>query len=422
VTIRFGRLVFLLVAAVLVLGLTATYQHRIGDYAGYLIVGDLGLAGRDIYRDAPPGINTWPPFFGLACIPVALLSHLSLVGARVAWLLLNWGALLVALAASVRLVYGKALVFGGLAGPTAGGFDIVSTGALLPLLLCIRWILSNFEHLQVNLIILALVLAGLVRHRTGRQRSAGMLIGAAAALKVIPILFVPYFFWRRQWRAMWWTAAAAAAWSVLPAIVYGPARFADQFAAWLDFFRRGQGVGKMNLSVYAMIDRIAGHRIVPFAIPGIDNLAPSGSAVVAVLLLGSLALVAGLACFFFRGPYDPERRATVAEWSIVLLVGTIFSPLTWKFYLVVLLLPMTLFVATWQDRSVDRSFRRSLRWQTWIAWAIAMAAANVIVGNDFAFRLEMGSALTISALIELATLYWYRARLDVATSRPPVPA
>ena len=415
--IRISRLAFFTCLIALVIWITISYQQRVGDFAGYLTVGNLGLAGHDIYRDAPPGINTWPPFFGLFCIPIALLSKVSMVGARVFWMVLNWLALLVSLRIPIGMVYDKPLVMGGLSGSRTAGVDIMSGAALLPLLLTIRWSLSNFEHLQVNIIILALTLGGLWYHRNHRNVAAGFLIGAAAALKVMPVLFVPYFFWRRQWKAMAWTVIGTAGFSLAPVLVYGPGKFADQVSEWLGFFRRGQGVGKMNVSVYAMIDRILGHHLVPFAIPGFDNLAPSGSSIVNALLLVLLAAVTGLACWCFRGGYRPRDRSTVAEWSIVMLVGAIFSPLTWKFYLIVLLLPMTLFVGTWRDERIDEHFRSKLKWLTWIAYGIAMAAANVLVGNEIAYRLEMGSAITVSSLLILGTLFWYRARID-RVSRP----
>jgi len=414
VTIPRRSQVFLVVAPLIVIALTIIYQRRIGDYAGYLVVGELGLSGRDIYRDAPPGINTWPPLFGLACIPLAWLSRVSVTGARVLWMLFSWVALLVSLACAIRLVHGRRLVLRGLTG--GDGIDVTSGAALLPLLLSIRWILANFEHLQVNIVILALTLTGLVYHRARRELAAGMLIGLASALKLMPVLFVPYFVWRRQWRAAGWTGAAAAGWTLLPAVMYGPTKFRGQFHDWLDFFHRGQGVGKMNDSVFAMLDRIAGHHLVPFSSAGIDNLAPSGSAAVRVLLLALMLLVTAAACWLFRGRYDPARRTAVAEWGIVLLVGVIFSPLTWKFYLVVLLLPMTLFVASWMDSTVDLRFRQRLRWLTWLAFAMGFSAAEILVGPSFAWRMEMGSMLTFMALLILATLYWYRARLDAVSS------
>ena len=182
------------------IALTLAYAHRPGDFAGYLLVGELALQDRDIYREA--AANTWPPFFGLLCIPLALLGRVSEFGARMFWLLLNWAALVFALDMSARLVHGRRVnIFGK---PDAASVDVIpveSKVVLLPLLLCLYWMITSFEWLQIGLILFAMTLYGLLLHREGRHAAAGLLIGASAAIKVMPIAFVPYFIWRRQWRA-----------------------------------------------------------------------------------------------------------------------------------------------------------------------------------------------------------------------------
>ncbi|MGH7533432.1 MAG: glycosyltransferase family 87 protein [Gemmatimonadales bacterium] len=411
-----SSLAVLILAPLVVVGLTLSYSHRAGDFAGYLAVGDLGLQGRDIYRDATPGTNTWPPLFGLACIPLALLSHLSLTGARTIWLLINWGALAFVLALCVRLVYDRPLGIRGLGAADDHRVDAASGAALVPLLICALWVLSNFEHLQVNILIFTLALAGLAQHRKGRDGAGGALIGLAAALKVMPVLFVPYFIWRRRWRAAASTALATVAWSLVPLAVYGPTKFLDQLRAWRDALSAGWPVGKMNLSVYAMVDRTVGHGIVPFSVAGFDALTPSGAPAVRWLVLGLLAIVTLLACLLFRGRYDPRARRTVAEWSVVFLVGALFGTVTWKAYLVVLLLPMILFVATWRDPAVIPAFRQRLRMLCWVSFALGMATATDLVGRSLAGRLEMGSLQTWMALLVLGTTLWYRDRIDVNSS------
>jgi len=399
------------VAAVVAAALTWRFAQRPGDFAGYVLVGELGLNGGDIYRDAPPHTSTWPPLFALLCIPIAALARVSLVGTRVLWLLVNWAVLALALGTVVRLVYDRALTT---AGPrsTTDGVDLASGSVLLPLLLCWRWALSNFEHLQVNIPIFALTVAGLLLHRRGRDASAGLLIGAAAALKVMPILFAPYFAWRRQWRAAAFTALAAIAWSLIPAAVYGWSAYVDQLRGWQETVRVGWTVGKMNISVFAMLDRIVGHHLVPFTVPGFNELTSSGSPAVALASAGSLAIVAALGLWLFRGPYDAAGRTTMAEWSTVLLVASLFGTVAWKAYLVVLLLPMALFVATWRDATVEPAFRRRLRALTWLAFALGMMANDDLVGQRLAWRLEMGSLLSVMALLVLGTLFWYRHRVS----------
>ncbi|HET9985854.1 MAG TPA: glycosyltransferase family 87 protein [Longimicrobiales bacterium] len=406
-------LAFVILAPIIVFVLSNGYTHRGGDLAGYLTVGELGLTGQDIYRAAPAGTNTWPPLFGLACIPLAALARLSLVGTRWVWLLVNWIALVGVFGALARLVYDRPLALRGIAGPD-DGVDLASGAVLLPLLLSSVWVISNFEHLQVNILVFGLTLAGLLAHRAGRDGRAGLWIGLAAALKVMPVLFVPYFAWRRRWRAAAATAAAAVGWSLVPALAYGPAGLADQFAAWREALRAGWGVGKMNLSVYAMTDRIVGHGFIPFALPGVDAVPASGHPAV-LWVAGGILLAATLAaCLIFRGPYEPRGRAAVAEWGVVLLVAALFGTVTWKAYLVVVLIPMTLFVAAWREAATDPVVRRRLRLVAWASFVASLGSAADIVGRDLFGRLEMGSLQTFNALALLGALLWYRARVAEA--------
>jgi len=388
--------------------LTIAYARRPGDFAGYVMVGELVLHGRDIYRDAPPGINTWPPFFALLCAPIALMARVSLTGARVAWLAGGWVALWAAMRGILALLPKL---------QPAGPLLI-----LLPPLLCVRWILANFEHLQINILMLALVVVGLGQHRRDAHARAGLLLGAAAAIKVMPILFAPYFAWRRQWRAAAWLAAATAAWSLVPVAVYGPAAFVDQLRGWSEALRAGWGVGRMNVSVYAALDRIIGHGLVPFATAGISELPSSNDPRVTAALAASVLAILAAGLLVFRGPYDPAARATVAEWSVVLLVANLFGTVAWKAYFVVLLLPMALFVATFADPGVVQGLRRRLRWLTGVSFVLGLAATDLLVGPSLAWRLEMGSLPTLMALLILGTLFWYRVVFapgeEIAVSLP----
>jgi uncharacterized membrane protein len=206
----------LTVLLVILIGMVVAYASRQGDFVGYVSVGELVLNGGNIYS-APEGCNNWPPFFSLFCVPLALLARVSLYGSHVFWLALNLVALLFACYAAVWLVHGRRLHLGALPGSREDGIDIRSNTVMLPLLFCGVWILSNFEHLQINILIFAIALVGLVFHRQGHDVLAGLFIGMGGAMKILPILFLPYFLWRRQWRVALYTGVFAVVWSVLPA-------------------------------------------------------------------------------------------------------------------------------------------------------------------------------------------------------------
>ena len=75
-------------------------------------------------------------------------------------------------------------------------------GKVLGVLLCLRPIEGDLVHGNVNLFILFLVVAGLVAFCSKRDWLAGMALGLAIACKITPALFVPYFLWKRAWKAL----------------------------------------------------------------------------------------------------------------------------------------------------------------------------------------------------------------------------
>jgi hypothetical protein len=395
------------VVLALVIGGSISWIRRPGDFAGYVLVGDLVLRGNDIYRDSPPGLNTWPPFFSLLCVPLALLARPTPYLARGVWLALNCVLLWVALKSLVRLVYHAELRLR----PAATGLSLASPEALLPVILCYRFILGNFDHLQVNIVIFACAIAGLLWHVRGRDLRAGLLLGLAAGLKVMPILFVPYFVYRRRLRVAAVTAAAATVFSLSPILVYGWTRFIDYVGAWREALAIGWGVGKMNQSVYAMLDRFLGHGISPGHAPVLDALPESGDPSVQCAMVGVLVLLTASVCWLFRGPEEADSPASLAEYSVVFIVSALFGPLAWKAYLVVLLCPSTLLVGLLQDARLPRATQRVVVGALAIYFVLAGLTTPGLLGKHLAGTLEMLSTTTVATLVLLLLLLWLRPRL-----------
>ena len=381
--------------------------RRPGDFAGYLIVGNLVLEGRHIYLEAPPHVNTWPPFFSLLCVPLALLAAPTPYLARGLWIVLNVGLLLAVFRLLARLVYGQALSLRA-AGP---GLSLAAPELLVPLLLSGRYVVANFEHLQINIVLFALALGGLHLAVTRRELAGGLLIGLGAAIKVMPAAFVLYLAYRRRWRAALAAAAATAAFSLSPILAFGWDRFWDYVAAWRAAVAAGWGAGRMNQSVFAMWDRLLGHHMLPFAVRGADEIPESGDPLPLVAVALSLAVVALLALWAFRGRSRPDGWAMLAEWSVVFIVAALFGPVAWKAYLVVLLLPNALLFAVWRSPGIDAATRRSAGAVLLVSFLIGGLTAHGVVGRAIAERLEMTSVVTVGTLVLLGGLLWLAPRL-----------
>jgi hypothetical protein len=382
------------------------YARRSVDFAGYAVVGQAFADGRDVYLDTPVGTNTWPPFFSLTAVPLGLLDRVSPYFARIVWIALNWIAIYWALDLIARMMYAKRLKWQ----EDEASLAITSPELLVPFAFALPYIINNFELLQVNMILFTLALWGLYLQANGREAAGGVAIAAAAAMKVMAIAFLPYLLYRKRWRAAFWTAVAALAFFLSPALFFGWAKFWKDVALWLPALRDSWGSGNATQSVYSMWDRILGYGYIPFAVPGTFILPISGarSAKLAWEITSAVAGVLGLIAF--RGTPKPASRWAQIEWAAVFVAATIFSPLARKSYFVILLLPYALLYAAWKSSDLDPRSRGLMRDAIFISFALSIPTLHDLIGKSLAVRLEMGSVVTYGSLILFGALLWYRSR------------
>ncbi|MFE0515657.1 glycosyltransferase family 87 protein, partial [Streptomyces sp. NPDC058964] len=185
-----GRLLLVVALAVVVTVFTATVPLLRGWFDLRVYYGTVHTwvhHGGRIYDYRVPGTTygfTYPPFAALAMLPMALVGLRTAIACS---LLLN----LTALAAVLRI----------LAGPDwrRHGWYAWSLAACgLALFEPLR---DTFSFGQVNLVLLALVLADCLLPATGRDRWAGAGIGLAAAVKLTPALFIGLLLLGRRRRA-----------------------------------------------------------------------------------------------------------------------------------------------------------------------------------------------------------------------------
>ncbi|MCX8072934.1 MAG: DUF2029 domain-containing protein [Candidatus Binatia bacterium] len=370
--------------------------HHEGDFAGYLRAGELVLAGQDPYRST--GVNnTWPPFFSVLCVPLAVLARPTAYLARCVWFVLNFTALWWVAAMSAELVYGRRMTW-----RDPWGLSISSPWVLVPLLLSERYVSSNFDHVQINILLFALVLSGLKMQAEGRWLWGGSLIGLAAAIKLLPLTFLGYFAWRRRWKVFFSTAGTFVALSLSPMLIWGWSRFWDYFAGWRERVESGWGVGRLNQSVWAMWDRWLGHGMVPLVTPGAHDIPSSGSPWVPVAVAGTLLVFAG-ALWWRACRTAPTSWQSLCEWSLVFVGTALFSPVTWKAYLAVSLLPNMLLFAAWWNAAPSSVLGRAAATGL-IASAVTNLLSPGILGRNLAARLEMACVPTLVGLALLAAL------------------
>lgn len=260
--------------------------------------------GGRIYDYQVPGTTygfTYPPFAAVGMLPLALVG---LRTAIVLGLFLN----LTALAVVVGILVGPAL-------RRHGWFGCALTACLLPLFEPLR---DTFSFGQVNLALLALVLADAWLLSHGHGRRAGVGIGLAAAIKLTPALFIALLLLGRRWRAAGVATGVAAGATALAAWAAPDAsRFYWTDALW-DTARVGRLAYVSNQSAQGVLARLAA--------PGEPSRA-----------LWATAALLLLCVWVWRTSRALAGEDRTAAFALTGLAACLVSPITWVHHLVWLL-------------------------------------------------------------------------------------
>lgn len=277
-----------------------------------LLVFQVGTADLDVYRHgasvvlhrhslygasfAAQGARhlpfTYPPFAAVAALLVLPLPD-GLTGAIWA------GATVLALAWCVRVAFRPLL-------HRAVRPDLAWAG-LVAVALCTRPVFDHLGDGQVDILLMALCLADVVTPAPRWRR--GVLVGLAAAIKLVPAFFILYFLVTRQRRAAL-TASATFVGAQVLALAVAPS---DSVRYWtrlvFDTERPGYTAGYKNQSLRAVLLHV---------LPGPGR---SAFVVLGVVVLAGLGLA--------RARRAAAAGAAVAGASAAGLTAVLVSPVSW---------------------------------------------------------------------------------------------
>jgi alpha-1,2-mannosyltransferase len=187
--------------------------HRGGDLVQEILQSDRLLAGLPLYGHNPDKGVYWPPFALFALTPLALIGRWSMALAQAIWAVFNVWCVVWCLAyAGLRWSWGVAAI---------------------SLLAVAKPLQANFEHQNITVVLLYLVMLCHQALERGTAARAGAWAGIATALKAFPGLLLGYFLVRRRWRALAAGAIVAGALTVGAMIRYGPFGAVDTVWSWL---------------------------------------------------------------------------------------------------------------------------------------------------------------------------------------------
>ena len=355
-----------MIATAVCVWLACSYQD---DFHVYM-AGAHGLFSGTLYSTSTRGdLFTYPPFAALVFVPLAWLP--STTAAQVVWALLNEAALVALLTIAIRAVRpdlrrrSRRLWALGLAAPAL---------FLDPVLLAVR-------HGQVDILITVLVLWDLAgpRRLAALTVPQGVATGLAAAVKLTPLVFVPYLLLTRRGQAAWrclgtFAVAEAVAFAISPG-----ASMAYWTRDLFDYKRVGGSLGLQGLfaptdqSLLATLARID-HGTVS---PGLQWT-----------LAGVLGVLGVALAAYVHFRWSPFLGVALCATS-----GLLVSPVTWTHHMI-----WVLPVAVWLGAAPDRpnwgrgaaAFTTVLFWVSPIWWVAGAGSGplhesgwQLIAGNSF---------------------------------------
>lgn len=361
------------------------------------------LAGRDFLAKTTG--YTYPPFFTLVSIPFTLLPQLL---SLFIFYLIGVACLIYTVKSAWSLSGGGRLQGAG------QKVEIREHLILIAALFCGgRFLLNALSHLQTDLLIAALVMAGCLALRGKREFWAATWIGIAAAIKCTPLLFAPYLAWRGKWLAALWMVVVAVGLNFLPDLVRQPPSGGSWAVEWYTTYLRPIGQDSYvpgawytqicnNQSLGGAVNRIFTTTLErtpegPNVVKSKNNFTPMELREITLLLYAMAMLPCAYAMLRRRiahGPPRPEPNADALEFSMILLLMLLLSPNSSRAHFGVMLLP-ALCVGRIAMAQGDRA--------AWAFFALATFVSIIGYNNSlnifFPYALWGGSVTIVAVLL-----------------------
>ena len=309
--------------------------------------------GREVDHDrSSVFINAHPPAAVLLALP---FSRMAFDRAFLAW---NVASLLM-----------LAACFGIVTRQLGVPFSAWSVGPVVVLLLLCHPLWEQLRQGQLSLILLFLITGTWAAERSGRPLLAGMLLGTALSIKLIPGFLLLYYVWRGQWRVVASGLGTLALVTLSTATLFGLDAYRTYLQEVLPEVQRFRA-GWDNLSLWGFWSRLLD--------PGAEQALRFKTAplvyspLLARILIGaSVFAVAGVVAWATH-PGRP-REENDMTFGMATIAMVLISPIAWDHYFLLLLVPVVL---CWLNLPASRPWQVAFFIIVGMMWSSAAAVLS----------------------------------------------
>ncbi|MDO8580780.1 MAG: glycosyltransferase family 87 protein, partial [Candidatus Omnitrophota bacterium] len=357
------------------------------DFRVYYEGGKRFLAKENIYSRPDPTVPPYKysPVFAMG---MALFALFDLFEASLLFWVVNFLALIGCLVVSAKLANTNSLTL-------RQRFILY----FLVILFSSRFILQVFDHGQVSLIMLFLVLWGLSLAREHRPIPAALALGGSMMIKYMSVIFVPYFFIRQRFRLAIGVILSGVVLILIPMIYVGVDQMIVYLKAWLPYIHKTGLADELswynykNQSIFAV-----GLRFLWAGCPyPVFHFALSWPQTIVIASVAGL-LIYGVALW-------PRKKMTSnienCDIGLLLLCMALFNPNSWFVNFVVFIF-VYMFLGNYLIRTHFRDKITGVL--VLITFMLASVPSESLVGNYWESLIEQYSSIGWSALLLAVTL------------------
>jgi hypothetical protein len=298
----------------------------------------------------------------------------------------------------------------------------LSEGKYLPylmgaaLMLTFRYLHNNIGYGQMNLVVLfSLVAALFFFHRDNKLFSA-LFMAVAISFKVTPMLFILYFILKKEFRLVLYIIILTLALNfMLPLMLWGMGTGAEVCRAWYGAqFSLGQhnATKLSNYSILSMLYRF----FTDYSwsdLPGrnpVNILSICKSAVIGMYITCAVIILAVFVKKYNKpatqlmGEYPRNNTflAMLPEYSMVVIMMLLFSPVSWQHHFVLLLLPH--FYLGWFLLNTGIKNNKAVFYLLLASFIISGLTTPVIIGERLNRVIMNYSAITFGTMLLFAAV------------------